>query len=91
MTPPFALLEQMLTDGILWLAYGIAILSALKIVVHQINGFTTESDLGTRLLEDSSFFGGALWDASPSAPPRRTPHLVPVAPKPALLPPLSAM
>jgi hypothetical protein len=91
MAPPFALLEQMLTDGILWLAYGIAVLSVLKIVVHQINGFSTESDLGTRTLEDSSFFGGALWDAVSSAPPRRTPHLVPVASKSALLAPLSAM
>ena len=86
------LLEQMLTDGILYLSYGIALLSILKIIVHQLNGFITESDMGARALEASSFFGGENWNEdATSPPPRRIPHLVPGSSKSAIFSPMSSM
>jgi hypothetical protein len=92
MTSSFGLLEQMLLDGILYLSYGIAILSVLKIIVHQLNGFLTESDMGASALEDSTFFGGTHRDESaPQAPSRRVAHLVTGPPKPPLFSPLSSM
>lgn len=89
MTLLFSELDRMLTEGIILLGYGIALLSILKFIVHQING---GDRMGSSALEDSSFFGGALWDETPSSSPSgRGTHLVPVSSKPPLLASLSAM
>ena len=56
------LFSKMLTDGILLLANGIAILSILKFIVEIINGFTTKSYMGTSSMDDTSFFGRKDWN-----------------------------
>lgn len=48
------MLEKMLTEGILWLGYGIALLSGLKIVLHTINGYRSESSMGARSMASPS-------------------------------------
>ena len=71
------LFSSMLTDGILYLGYGIAILSILKFIINQVNGFASESYLGSSTLEDSAFFSGTPRDKiSTSSTPRRTPFMV---------------
>lgn len=40
-------LDKLLIDIILYLAYGIAIVSGFKFTVNIINGFTTDSYMGT--------------------------------------------
>lgn len=88
----FGLLEQMLLDGILYLSYGIAILSVLKIIVHQLNGFLTESDMGASALENSTFFGGENRDESTSqSSAGRVSHLVTRPSKSPIFSPLSSM
>lgn len=86
------LFSSMLTDGILWLGYGIAILSILKFIISQVNGYRAESHLGASALGDSSFFSGASRLQIPSPPPpRRTPFMVQSTKQPSILPPVSSM
>jgi hypothetical protein len=74
------LFMKLLTDGILYLAYGIAILSALKLSLHLLNGITSKPDMGSSTLDDSSFRHGE--DRTPffdEIASRRIPHLVGIA------------
>ena len=52
------MLQQLATDGILYLAYGIAILSVFKFILGIINGVTSNSSMGARTMDDSSLFRG---------------------------------
>ncbi len=52
------MLQRLVTDGILYLAYGIAILSAFKFILGIINGVTSNSSMGARTMDDSSLFRG---------------------------------
>ncbi len=56
------LLIKFLTDGILLLANGIAILCILKFIISLINGFATKSYMGTSIMEDTSFIGRTDWN-----------------------------
>lgn len=85
-------LSSLLTDGILGLAYGIAILSVLKFVLHLINGFATNRPMGSSLMESSSFLYRTSGKSSaPSLAPRRGAHLVPSSFPSGVFSPLSAM
>jgi hypothetical protein len=53
--------NMMLTDLILYLSYGIAILSGLKIIIHILNGFTSKPDMGAASLDNTSFNGRKNW------------------------------
>ena len=53
------MLQQLVTDGVLYLAYGIAILCAFKFVLYMVNGVTSDKHMGARIMDDSSFFRGA--------------------------------
>lgn len=59
MTSPFRdsldMLQRLLTDGTLYLAYGIAILCACKFVLSMINGVTSDAYMGTRIMDDFTF------------------------------------
>ncbi len=48
--------QLLLTDFILYLSYGIAILSVLKFLVFLINGVATDTSMGSSVMDDSSFF-----------------------------------
>jgi len=75
-----SLFMKLLTDGILHLAYGIAILSALKFSLYLLNGVTSKPTMGASTLDDSSFRHGE--DRTPfldEVAPRRIPHLVGIA------------
>jgi len=53
------MLQRLTTDGILYLAYGIAILCAFKIILYMINGVTSNTRMGARVMDDFTFFRGA--------------------------------
>jgi hypothetical protein len=53
------MLQQMVTDGILYLAYGIAILCTFKFVLYLVNGVTSDAHMGARSMDDITFFRGA--------------------------------
>lgn len=53
------MLQRLLTDGVLYLAYGIAILCACKFVLSMINGVTSDARMGARTMDDFTFFRGA--------------------------------
>jgi membrane protein insertase Oxa1/YidC/SpoIIIJ len=52
------LFQLLLNDFILYLSYGIAILCALKFLTFIINGITSNTTMGSRTMDDSSFFRG---------------------------------
>jgi hypothetical protein len=56
------LLIKLLTDGILLLGNGIAILCILKFIISVINGFATKSHMGTSIMEDTSFNSRMDWN-----------------------------
>lgn len=53
------MLQRLLTDGVLYLAYGIAILCAFKFVLYMVNGVTSDTSMGARIMDDFTFFRGA--------------------------------
>jgi len=53
------MLQRLTTDGILYLAYGIAILCSFKIILHMINGVTSNARMGSRVMDDITFYRGA--------------------------------
>jgi len=84
--------EKMLTEGILWLAYGIAILSGLKFVLYTINGYRSESSVGPRPLAPSSLLRRTYRNSLPEAPPpRRISPMVTAPSKPTFFPSLPTM
>ena len=48
-------LDKLITDIILYVAYGIAILSGLKFIIFILNGFTPKSYMGPSSLDNSAF------------------------------------
>jgi len=52
------MLQQLVTDGVLYLAYGIAILCGFKFILYLINGITSNTRMGARSVDDSPFFRG---------------------------------
>ncbi len=67
--------NQLLTDGILWLSYGIALLSILKFFIFLVNGFQNnplQSTMGTGIMETPSYLRGEHWDHSLSSERKTT-------------------
>jgi hypothetical protein len=86
------MLEKMLTEGILWLGYGIAILSVLKIILHTINGYRSESHMGTRIVASPSLLRRTDWNGqSETSPLRGKPTMVQPLTKSPSFSPLSSM
>jgi hypothetical protein len=51
----FEFIDELVTDIILYFAYGIALLCGFKFVIYILNGFTTKSHMGSASMDDSSF------------------------------------
>jgi hypothetical protein len=49
------LFNKLLTDIVLYLSYGIAILCGLKFIIYIVNGFASKSYMGPTALDNSSF------------------------------------
>jgi hypothetical protein len=49
------LFNQLLTDIVLYLSYGIAILCGLKFIIYILNGFASKSYMGSTAMDNSSF------------------------------------
>jgi hypothetical protein len=47
--------DELISDIIIYICYGIAILCGFKFIIYIINGFTTKSYMGPQSLDDSSF------------------------------------
>lgn len=62
LTNTMELLITFLTDGILLLGNGIAILCILKFIISVINGFATKSHMGASIMENTSFVGRTDWN-----------------------------
>jgi len=58
------MLQRLTTDCILYLAYGIAILCSFKIILHMINGVTSNAHMGARVMDDITFYRGASGSVS---------------------------
>jgi hypothetical protein len=54
----FELLDKLITDIILWLAYGIALLCGFKFIIYLLNGITSKSHMGSTSMDDTSFIHG---------------------------------
>ena len=54
-------LNNLIQDCILYLAYGIALLSVFKFIVYLVNGFATKSYMGSAFMDDSSFGSRTNW------------------------------
>jgi hypothetical protein len=54
-------LDNLIQDCILYLAYGIALLSVFKFIVYIANGFATKSYMGPSFMDDTSFSGRTNW------------------------------
>lgn len=49
-------LDKLITDIILYICYGIAILCGFKFIIYIVNGFATKSYMGAKSLDDTPLF-----------------------------------
>jgi hypothetical protein len=52
----FSSIDEMIKDILLYLCYGIAILSGFKFIIYIVNGFASKSYMGAKSLDDTSLF-----------------------------------
>jgi hypothetical protein len=60
----FDLLDKLVTDIILYIIYGVAVLCGFKFVLYLLNGFTSKSYMGPASLDDSPFRRRENWTIS---------------------------
>ena len=52
----FEFLDELVTNIILYFAYGIALLCSFKLFIYILNGFASKSYMGARVVDDLTLF-----------------------------------